>query len=80
MAVLAVWVPLAAVLARPVLLGRWMLIGWCLACVAPVLATWLSWEDYDSTAHGMWFVLLTLAAMVGLAPMVHRDRAEGGGT
>jgi hypothetical protein len=79
-AVLAVWVPLAAVLARPVLLGRWMLIGWSLACVAPVLATWLSWQEYDSTAHGMWFVLLTLAAMVGLAPMVHRDRAQGGGT
>ena len=57
-----------------------MLIGWSLACVAPVLATWLSWQEYGSTAHGMWFVLLTLAAMVGLAPMVHRDRAQGRGT
>ena len=76
-AALAVGVPLAAVLARPVLLGRWMLIGWCFACVAPVLATWLSWKEYDSTSHGMWFVLLTLAAMVGLAPMVHRDRTQG---
>ena len=36
-AVLAMWVPVAAVLARPVLLGRWVLIGWCLGCAAPVL-------------------------------------------
>jgi hypothetical protein len=73
-AVLAGVVPLTAVLARPILLGRWMLIGWSLACAAPVLATWLSWEDHDGTAHGMWFVLLTLAAMAGLAPLVHRGR------
>ena len=46
-AVLALWVPVAAVLTRPVLLGRWMLVGWCLGCVAPVLATWLCWDDYD---------------------------------
>ena len=32
--------------------------------------------EYDSTAHGMWFALLTLAAMAGLAPMVHRERAK----
>ncbi len=77
-AILAVWVPLGAVLARPVLLGRWILIGWCLACAAPVTATWLAWDDYDGTAHGMWFVLLTLAAMAALAPMVHRTRQVAG--
>ena len=77
-AVLALWVPVAAVLARPVVLGRWMLIGWALACVAPVLATWLFWEGEDeSSSRGMWFVLLTLAAMGGLAPFVHRDRTSG---
>ena len=74
MAVLALWVPVSAVFARPALLGRWALIGWCLACVAPVLAIWLVWEEENSTSRGMWFVLLTLVAMGGLAPLVHRDR------
>jgi hypothetical protein len=74
LAVLALWVPVAAVFARPALLGRWALLGWCLACAAPVLATWLVWEEQESTSRGMWFVLLTLVAMAGLAPMVHRDR------
>ena len=74
LAVLAVAVPLTAVLVRPVLLGRWLLLGWALACAAAVLAIWLSWEDYDGSSHGMWFVMLTLAAMAGLAPLVHRSR------
>jgi hypothetical protein len=78
-AVLTLWVPVAAVLARPVVLGRWMLLGWCLGCVAPVVATWLAWDDYDETSHGMWFVMLTLIAMAGLAPMVHRDRSQARG-
>ena len=73
-AVLALWVPVAAVFARPALLGRGALFGWCLACAAPVLATWLFWEwEEDATSRGMWFVLLTLVAMGGLAPLVHRD-------
>ncbi len=75
-AVLAVWVPVVAVLARPVLIGRWALVGWCLAAVTPVLATWLYWHRYDGTSHGMWFVLLTLAAMAGLTPWLHRDRSH----
>ncbi len=78
-ALFCVAVPLAAVLARPVLLARGMLVGWSLAGVAPVLATWLSWEDADGTSHGMWFVLLTLAAMACLAPMLHRGRVPGPG-
>jgi hypothetical protein len=73
-AVLALWVPVGAVFARPVLLGRWVLIGWCLAGAAEVLAIWLFWDKQESTSRGMWFVLLTLAAMGVLAPMVHRDR------
>ena len=75
-AVLAVWVPGVAVLIRPVLLGRWALVGWCLAAVTPVLAGWLYWEDQDSTSHGMWFVLLTLIAMAGLTPWLHRERSQ----
>jgi hypothetical protein len=74
LAVLAVAVPLTAVLTRPVLLGRWLLLGWALACATLVLAIWMSWEDYDGSSHGMWFVMLTLAAMAGLAPIVHRSR------
>ncbi len=63
--------------ARPALLGRWALIGWCLACAAPVIATWLFWDgSTTSTSRGMWFVLLTLVAMGGLAPLVHRDRTR----
>jgi hypothetical protein len=75
LAVLAVAVPLTAVLTRPVLLGRWLLLRWALACAAPVLAIWMSWYRYDGTSHGMWFVMLTLAAMTGLAPIVHRGRS-----
>jgi hypothetical protein len=73
LAVLAVAVPLTAVLTRPVLLGRWMLVGWALACATLVLAIWMAWYDYDGTSHGMWFVMLTLAAVAGLAPIVHRS-------
>ena len=76
-ALLAVLVPLVAVLARPVMLGRWVLIGWCLACVAPVLALWLRWARDDASTHAMWFTLLTLAAMIGLAPLTHRDHTQG---
>ena len=76
-AVLAVLVPLAAVLSRPVLLGRWMLIGWCLACVAPVLATWLAAQREGSSAPGMWLALLTLGAMAVLAPLMHPARRVG---
>jgi hypothetical protein len=75
-AVLAVCVPVVAVLAHPVLLGRSALVGWCLAAVTPVLAGWLYWEDQDSTSHGMWFVLLTLIAMAGLTPWLHRERSQ----
>ena len=74
LAVLAVAVPLTAVLTRPVLLGRWLLLGWALACATPVLAIWMSWEDYNGSSHGMWFVMLTLAAIAGLSPIVHRSR------
>jgi hypothetical protein len=74
LAVLAVAVPLTALLTRPVLLGRWLLLGWALACATPVLAIWMSWDDYDGSSHGMSFVMLTLAAMAGLAPIVHRSR------
>lgn len=78
-ALLCVAVPLAAVLARPLLLARGMLVGWSLAGVAPVLATWLFWEDADGTSHGMWFVLLTLAAMACLSPILHRGRVPSPG-
>jgi len=74
LAVLAVAVPLTAVLTRPVLLGRWLLLGWALACATLVLAIWMAWYDYDGTSHGMWFVMLTLAAVAGLAPIAHRSR------
>jgi hypothetical protein len=47
-----------------------------LAAVTPVLAGWLYWEDQDSTSHGMWFVLLTLIAMAGLTPWLHRERSQ----
>ena len=73
LAVLAVAVPLTAVLTRPVLLGRWLLLGWALACATLVLAIWMAWYDYDGTSHGMWFVMLTLAAVAGLARIVHRS-------
>jgi hypothetical protein len=78
--VLPVAVPLVAVLARPVVLGRWMLIGWCLAGVAPVMAAWLFWENQEGASRGMWFVLLTLVAMAALAPILHRDRSPDPGT
>jgi tetratricopeptide (TPR) repeat protein len=74
LAVLAVAVPLTALLTRPVLLGRWLLLGWALACATPVLAIWMSWEEYTGSSHGIWFVMLTLAAIAGLAPIVHRSR------
>jgi hypothetical protein len=74
LAVLAIAVPLTAVLTRPVLLGRWLLLGWALACATHVLAIWMSWEENTGSSHGMWFVMLTLAAIAGLAPIVHRSR------
>lgn len=74
LAVLAVAVPLMALLIRPVLLGRWLLMGWAFACATLVLATWMSWERYDGSSHGMWFVMLTLAAIACLAPLIHRSR------
>lgn len=55
LAILALWVPVAAVLARPVVLGRWMLIGWSLGCAAPVLGMWLYWEGYNGDSQGLWF-------------------------
>jgi hypothetical protein len=51
-----------------------MLAGWALAGAAPVMGVWGGWANYDGSSHGMWFVLLTLAAIVGLAPAVHRPR------
>jgi Caspase domain len=70
---LAVGVPVMAVLVRPVDLGRSMVVGWALACVAPVLAVWAWFEDkYDSSSHGMWLVVVTLAGMAGLGPFIHR--------
>jgi hypothetical protein len=74
LAFLAVAVPLTAVLTRPVLLGRWLLMGWTFACATLVLAIWMSWDAYDDSSHGMWFVMLTLAATACLAPIVHRSR------
>ena len=44
LAVLAVAVPLTAVLTRPVLLGRWLLMGWAFACATVVLPIWMSWD------------------------------------
>lgn len=76
LAILALWVPVAAVLARPVVLGRWMLIGWSLGCAAPVLGMWLYWEGYDGDSRGLWFVMLTLAAMIALSTKVHDHRRE----
>ncbi len=75
LALLALAVPLTAVLTRPVPLSRWMLVGWALAGAAPVLGIWGGWENSEGSSHGMWFVMLTLAAMAGLAPLVHRGRA-----
>ena len=74
LAVLAVAVPLTALLTRPVLLGRWLLLGWAFACATLVLPIWMSWEEYDGSSHGMWFVMLTLAAIACLAPIIHRSR------
>jgi hypothetical protein len=74
LAVLAVAVPLTALLTRPALLGRWLLLGWALACATPVLAIWMWSETYTGSSHGMWFVMLTLAAIAGLSPIVHRSR------
>ena len=74
LAVLAVAVPLTALLTRPVLLGRWLLLGWALACATLVLAIWMSWVEGTGTSHGMWFVMLTLAAIACLAPTIHRSR------
>jgi hypothetical protein len=74
LAVLAVAVPLTALLTRPVLLGRWLLLGWAFTCATLVLPIWMSWEQYDGSSHGMWFVMLTLAAIAGLAPIIHRSR------
>lgn len=79
-AVLTVSVPVAAVLARPVLLGRWALIGWCLAGATPALAAWAYLNDQGSTGSGMWFVLLTLVGMGVLAPMLHRDHHRAAAT
>jgi TIR domain len=74
LAVLAVAVPLTALLTRPVLLGRWLLLGWALACATLVLPIWMSWERDTGSSHGMWFVMLTLAAIACLAPIIHRSR------
>jgi hypothetical protein len=74
LAVLAVAVPLTALLTRPVLLGRWLLLGWAFACATLVLPIWMSWEQYNGSSHGMWFVMLTLAAIACLAPIIHRSR------
>jgi hypothetical protein len=76
LAVLALWVPVAAVLVRPVLVGRWALIGWCLAGAAPPLAVWAYLGEQGSTSRGMWFVLCTLVAMGGLAPVLHRRHTQ----
>ena len=80
LAVLAAAVPLAALLTRPVRLGQWLLIGWALACATLVVAIWMSWDAYDDTSHGMWFVLLTLAALACLAPVIHRRRLGASST
>ena len=74
LAVLAVAVPLTALLTRPVLLGRWLLLGWAFACATLVLPIWMSWEEDNGSSHGMWFVMLTLAAIACLAPIIHRSR------
>ena len=74
LAALTVAVPLTALLTRPVLLGRWLLLGWALACATLVLAIWMSWVEGTGTSHGMWFVMLTLAATACLAPTIHRSR------
>jgi hypothetical protein len=74
LAVLAVAVPLTAVLTRPVLLGRWLLLGWAFACATLVLPIWMSWKEYDGSSHGMWFVMLTLGVIACLAPIIHRSR------
>lgn len=63
-------------LARPVVLGRWMLIGWSLGCAAPVLGRWLYWEGYNGDSQGLWFAMLTLAAMIALSTKVHDHRRE----
>lgn len=75
-AFLAVAVPLTAVLARPVPLGRSILVGWALAAAAPVLAIWMFWNQHYDTSYNMWFVMLTLAGIAGLAPLVHRARGK----
>jgi hypothetical protein len=74
LALLAAAVPLTAVLTRPTSLGRGLLLGWSLACVAAVLAIWLAWVEADGSSHGMWFVLLTLAANAAMSPILHRGR------
>jgi hypothetical protein len=74
LAVLAVAVPLTALLTRPVLQGRWLLMGWALACATLVLPLWMWWAENDGSSHGMWFVMATLAAIAGLAPIIHRSR------
>jgi hypothetical protein len=75
-AFLAVATPLTAVLVRPAALGRWMLVGGALAGAAPVLALWMWWQHNQGTSFNMWFVELTLAAIAGLAPLVHRTRGQ----
>lgn len=74
LAVLAVAVPVTAVLTRTVLLGPVAASGLGACLCNLVLAIWMSWYDYNGTSQGMWFVMLTLAAMAGPAPIVHRSR------
>ena len=75
-AFLAVVVPLLGVLARPVRLGRSVLVGWACAGGAPVLAIWMFWKQNYGTSYNMWFVMLTLAGIAGFAPLVHRARGQ----
>ena len=74
LAVLAVLIPLGAVVVRPLRVGRGLLLGWCLACTAPVLAIWLNWNYGGESSHGIWFVFVTLAAMAVLTLLLPRSR------
>ena len=74
LAVLAVLIPLGAVVVRPLRVGRGLLLGWCLACTAPVLAIWLTWDYRGESSHGIWFVFVTLAAMAVLTLLLPRSR------
>lgn len=72
-ALLALWVPVLAVLARPVPLGRWALGAWSLGATAPAigLAVFLV-NEVDGNSRSVPFVVVCLLATAALSPLVHR--------